>query len=384
MPDAPAVAFITSHPIQYQAPLFRALAADGRIAPRVFFLSRHGVTARRDPGFDATFSWDVDLLSGYDSTFVPNLREHAEPGRLASYVNPSLITHLERCAPAAVVFLGVRNPSALAALAWARRRRVRCVYRAESSILEPRRARTWLLARPAITRMDAVLPIGTANDLYYHVLGVPERARHLAPYTVDNDFFTARAKGRDAARSQLGLPRDAFVVLFAGKFVPWKDPHLVVRACATLAGAVPVHALFAGDGPLRAALEQAAATASVPVTVTGFLNQSEMATPYAAADVLVLPSRSEPWGLVVNEAMCFGLPVLVSSRVGAHLDLVRAGENGDVFPPGDALSLAAALRRLAEDDSARRRYGERSRELVAGWDVSATVGGVVAGVLGDE
>ncbi|MCA1587116.1 MAG: glycosyltransferase [Chloroflexi bacterium] len=383
MPDVPRVAFLTSHPIQYQAPLFRALAADGRIVPHVVFLSRHGLTARHDAGFGATFAWDVDLLSGYRSTFVRNLREHAPPGRPGSYVNPSLVRQLEQIAPAAIVFFGVRNPSALGALAWARVRGIRCLYRAESSILERRRAATRLLARAVLDRMDALLPIGTANDLYYDLLGVPERARHLAPYTVDNAFFTARDVGRDTARAALNLPADDFVVLFAGKLVPWKDPELVVHACANVAATMPVRALFAGDGPMRRKVEQTATAQRVRATVLGFLNQSELATAYAAADVFVLPSLAEPWGLVVNEAMCFNLPVLASTRVGAHLDLVRRGENGEVFAAGDAGALAGALRRLAEDPDRRRRFGARSRELIDRWDLAATVDGVVAGVLGD-
>src|SRR4051794_7252892 len=161
--EPPRLAVLAPHPIQYQVPLWRALAADGRVEPHVLFMSRHGLEQRLDPNFGASFAWDVDLLSGYRSRFLPNLREQGPPGGVMSYVNPGVVRALEQVDPAAILFLGVRSPTAALALAWAGRTGTRSLYRAESNALAGRSLRSLLLARTTLRAFDAVLPIGTAN-----------------------------------------------------------------------------------------------------------------------------------------------------------------------------------------------------------------------------
>ena len=207
MPDRPPrLAVVTSHPIQYQVPLWRALADDSRVDPHVFYLSRHGLERRTDRDFGAAFAWDIDLLDGYESSFVRNLRERTPPGRFLSHINPGIGRALGRHRPHAVLFSGLRNPSALAALLRARSKRIPCLYRSESSVLDPHggvalRSGAWL-----IHRTQAVLPIGTANDRYYDRIGYPPGRRFLSPYAVDNRHFRASAVEQVAARAGLGLP----------------------------------------------------------------------------------------------------------------------------------------------------------------------------------
>jgi glycosyltransferase involved in cell wall biosynthesis len=375
------VVVVTTHPVQYQVPLFRALAADGRLQPHVVFLSRHGLDVRQDPHFDAAFAWDIDLTAGFESSFISNLREGSRPGGVASYVNPSLPSVIHQLAGDAVIFFGLRNPSSFAAWVSARRQGLRCIYRAESSALDER---SWLKVRLAgmlIRQFDAVLPIGTANDRYYESIGVPRSRRYLAPYTVDNAFFRSRRVSRAEARGKLRLPMDDFVVLFCGKLVPWKQPDVIVKACARMRSARRTRVVVVGDGPLRASLVRFAQDHTIPLTMLGFQNQTEMSTAYSAADVLVLPSVREPWGLAVNEAMCCGLPVLVSDRVGASLDLVIPGENGEIFPVGDAPTLATQLDNLASNEDVRVSYAVASERLIDGWSIDATVEGIVRAVL---
>jgi glycosyltransferase involved in cell wall biosynthesis len=376
--DRARLAILASHPIQYQAPLFRRLAADGRIDLHVVFLSRHGTTSRADPGFGVNFSWDVDLLAGYASSFVRNLRERARPGGALSYVNPEVVGALRRLAPDAVLFQGVRNPTSLAALAWARAASVARLYRAESSVLHARPARSRAAAGALLRSMSAVLPIGTANDLYYAQLGVPERARELAPYSVDNAFFAARRMARDDARAQLELAGDEVVLLFSGKLQPRKALDTLIEACAGLPGQVRI--VVAGDGPERGRLEALARTRGVRLTVLGFLNQTQLPAAYSAADLLVLPSLDEPWGLVVNEGMCFGLPAVVSSQVGCRLDLVVPGVTGDVFRAGDPADLRRALAPLIADPALRAACGAQAAQRIARWDVPDTAEGVIRAV----
>jgi glycosyltransferase involved in cell wall biosynthesis len=172
------------------------------------------------------------------------------------------------------------------------------------------------------------------------------------------------------------------VVLLCGKLIPVKDPLLLLRAFAEVRRRVPCSLLYAGDGPLRAAVESAAARERIPdVRVSGFLNQSELPRAYAAADVVVLCSERETWGMAVNEAMNFGLPVIVSDRVGCAADLVVDGENGRVVRAGSVPALAAALLEVLSDPGLRRRWGARSRDLVAGYDVRHTADEIVAAAL---
>jgi glycosyltransferase involved in cell wall biosynthesis len=149
---------------------------------------------------------------------------------------------------------------------------------------------------------------------------------------------------REAVRRQWGIAPDATVFLFAAKFINVKRPSDFVSAVGRSASAnSSIVGLMAGDGPLRAQCEQQARAAGAPVRFTGFLNQSRIPEAYAAADALVLPSETETWGLVVNEAMACGLPCIVSDRVGCGPDIVDRGVTGDLYPMGDVEALAARL-----------------------------------------
>ncbi len=346
----------------------------------MIFLSGHGVESQVDPDFNVRFAWDVDLLDGYSSTFVRNWRPQAPPGRFASYLNPSLESALRRTRPDAVLFSGLYNLSAIGGMLGSRLKGLPCLYRAESSILGSPGLFSRTTGKWLIHRTQAVLPIGTANDLYYDAFGYPEERRFLAPYAVDNEFFRRQPSDRAASRRCFGIDDEKFVVLYVGKLAAWKDPLTLVEACGELRKSYPVHLLVAGDGALRSDLHQKASQLKVELTHLGFVNQSRIGDAYSAANVLVLPSRLEPWGLAVNEAMNFSLPVVVSTRVGARLDLVRPQENGAVFRPGRADELARALAPLAADPGLAASWGRTSSRIIENWGLDRTVDGVVEAV----
>jgi glycosyltransferase involved in cell wall biosynthesis len=220
---------------------------------------------------------------------------------------------------------------------------------------------------------DGFLAIGTANREYYRSLGIPERRIQLVPYAVDNDrFMEASRLSNDArleVRRRLGLRPDQPVVLYASKLTRRKHPEDVVKAMQQLAlGGVRASLLLVGTGELEAELRSLVASLGVPdVVFGGFVNQSELPAVLAAADVLVLPSEDEPWGLIVNEGMCAGLPIVVADGVGCAQDLVHEGMNGCLFGLGDVESLAVALRRILADETARREMGRRSRGIISNW-----------------
>jgi glycosyltransferase involved in cell wall biosynthesis len=343
------LAIVTSHPIQYQAPLWRALAAAG-VKFEVWFLTPHAVKP---------FAWDTDLLSGYPHRFLP-----VAPGWRLNGFNgirldtgwPALfrehgVTHLW--------VEGWRFATLWQAVFAAHRAGIPVWLRGESHDLQPEHGlrkivKQFLLAR-LFHRVDRLLCIGTANRRFYRSHGIAETRLVPAPYCIDHDIFSRRTSDlrprRDELRRQWSIPADAWCVLFCGKLIPKKRPLDLVAAAAQCGGggARPLHLLFVGDGELRPALEAALAAPGAPrATLAGFLNQSEIPRALVAADCLVLPSDfGETWGLVVNEALAAGLPAIVSDRCGCASDLAAPQGPGHVFACGDITALAHSLRTVA-------------------------------------
>jgi glycosyltransferase involved in cell wall biosynthesis len=199
--------------------------------------------------------------------------------------------------------------------------------------------------------------------------------------TIDVPAFTARCERASSRRAdlrrELGLADDAVAVLCVARLAPEKRIDVLLRASA-LAGVQP---LLAGDGPERSSLERLARELGLGAIFLGERPWDELVDMYAAADVFALLSWNETWGVVVNEAAACSLPLVLSDRVGAAADLLREAENGFLVPAGDVGAAAEALRRLAADAGLRRRFGERSRELVGDWDYDASVAGFVAAVV---
>jgi glycosyltransferase involved in cell wall biosynthesis len=213
----------------------------------------------------------------------------------------------------------------------------------------------------------AGLAVGQLNAGFYRRYGA--RQVIMAPFSVDNDRFAQPpAVGRAELLARWQLPATRPVLMFCGKLSPRKRPLDLTAALAGLAQ--PVSTLVVGDGALAPQLR--AALPPGQGAVTGFVNQADLPSYYHAADILVLPSSYEPWGLVVNEAMATGTLPVVSDRVGAAPDLV-AGV-GEVYPCADVGALTSALHRTL------RRLGQpgeadRARERVARYSVDATAAG---------
>jgi len=377
------VAIVLSHPTQYYSPWFAWLRAHTALEFRVFYLWKFGVTAQRDPQFQATFKWDVDLLTGYDSEFVPNVARDPGTHRFGGLRNPALTARLAAWRPTAILFFGYKSSSHLRGMLWARLHGVPLLFRGDSHLLgrgTPRPAAR-LALRLLYAQFAALLPVGAANRDYFTVLGVPEEKLFFAPHAVNRQLFDATAPahraGAAALRAELGLAASTRVVLFAGKFVPAKQPRELLAAFLALH---PRHAalVFVGDGEEKPALLQLAQDAP-PGTVhfLPFANQSEMPARYLAADIFVLPSRGcyETWGLAVNEAMHLGVPCLVSDRVGCQRDLVTDGVTGWVFradEPADLRDRLAAA--LAADLSA---FKPRVAARIAGYTYEQTSAGLL-------
>ncbi|MGH9332522.1 MAG: glycosyltransferase, partial [Vicinamibacteria bacterium] len=229
---------------------------------------------------------------------------------------------------------------------------------------------------------DRFLCVGERVREYLESLGVISRHIFWSPHAVDNEFFSIHveplleAEARVEARRGWGIGPDDFVVLFAGKLDRSKRPGDVLRALGSMnAGA---RALVAGSGPLREECIELASRLRVAADFRGFLNQTELPLAYAVADCLALPSQSETWGLVVNEAMACGVPCVVSEGVGCAPDLVEPGETGEIFPLGDIDALADRLTFISEEIEAGRTRAHQCREKVRAYSFEAATSGLLS------
>jgi len=394
------LAIFTSHPIQYQAPYFRALASSGRVSPTTFFGSRHGLDVSLDSGFGTAFQWDVPLVEGYEHTFVENVARHPDVSRFTGVRTSNFRGALARGQFDALLVLGWQTMAHVQAVQSAWSLGIPVIVRGESTLQRApvRGARgaarrlLWLPARKrlyaaAFERIAAFLVIGTRNRDYYRSFGVPDEKMFRAPYGVDNAWFAlsepARTFARARVRDAIGVGAHSVVFASSAKLIERKRPMDLLDAVGRARQhGVPAHALFIGDGDLRASLERRAAEQGIrdAVTISGFINQAELPAWYAAADALVLPSDArETWGLVVNEAMAAGLPVVVSDAAGCAPDLVEEGANGWTYACGDVAALVDRLARLAALGSdGRTAFGQRSRAIVARFGIDVAASATVA------
>jgi len=375
---------VVTHPIQYQVPLFRHMAARSSVEPLVFFLSGHGLAESFDPGFGRAIKFDVQMLGGYEHCMVRNRSPKPAVGTPWGVFNPSLPTIIRRSGIDAVLVCGYSNISHWLAYATAMRSGIPYLLRGDSrpdtrDVRDAKIMTKRAIIRPLIRNAGACLAIGEENRKFYSSYGAKSDRIFFAPYSVDTERFSvAGAVGR-AHRStileSLGLIPEIPLILLAAKLQPWKRPIDVVMAMDQLEH--PANLVVMGDGPLRPAMEKLGASRPW-MRMLGFVNQSEIAEWYGAADLFVLPSSSEKWGLAVNEAMAAGAVPIVSDRVGCAPDLVTR-DVGWVHATGDIEALARAIAEgcqpgaLTERRSAAQR---RSKE----YGIAATAYGIEAAV----
>lgn len=377
------IALVTTHPIQYQVPWFRALAALPEVELEVGFAWLPDAAAQ-GVGFGIDFTWDVPLLDGYRWTEFERVGGRPSLATFLGLWLRDVGAWLDAVRPDVVVVTGWNSLALLQAARAAQRRRLPVLVRGDSNDLARRPSLGEALHRILLRTYDGFLVVGAANRRFYLRRGVPENRLFACPHFVDNQRLAAAhdlaRQQRESQRRTLGIPANAICAIFAGKMIPEKNhEEAMVALGAASAQNDRLHLLVVGNGPLRSAIEEQARRARLPVSFAGFRNQSEMPSMYAAADLLVLSSRSETWGLVVNEAMACALPAVVSDRVGCADDLVEPRVTGLTYRSGDAAELCERLLEVAGDDERRRAWGVNARRRVFGaYDVRDAVSGTLA------
>ena len=382
---------LTTHPIQYQVPWFRALSATPGIDLTVFFCMIPDAQQQGD-GFGVAFQWNVPLTDGYRWRLLKNVSRSPSVTSFSGCDTPEIAEVVRDGNFDAFIVNGWVAKSCIQLLRACNRYRVPCIVRGESNSLRPRAWWKRLMHRVLLRRYAAFLYIGAANRRFYRDNGVPERKLFFAPYCVENDRFASAAasfrKQRDDLRREMGIPADAVVFLFSGKFVAKKRPEDCIEAIRKAVAmrvsrkqSRPMHLLMTGSGDLLTDCRRLAEQDNLPVSFTGFLNQAEMPRAYAASDCLILPSDDgETWGLVVNEAMASGLPAIVSDRVGCHPDLVTPGETGHIVALRDTAAIADLMVRLADSPETLDHLSASARERVSHYNYAAAAAATIAAI----
>jgi glycosyltransferase involved in cell wall biosynthesis len=379
-PRTARLAYFVSHPIQYQAPLLRRIAQEPDVELQVFFSSDHSVGQFVDEGFGVKVEWDVPLLAGYQSEFLPKLeRGESSTGDALGFARPfsyGIFDRIQRGGFDAVWVHGYSTVNALQAIFSASMLDVPVLLRAESTLHDRERSNAKMLAKEVFFHLlrrhvRGVLAIGKANAQYWHRYMGEDVPLYAMPYAVDNAFFERKASeagpGTEALRRELGLETGRPVILFASKLQTRKRCGDLLEAWLRLREAgSSAYFVIIGDGEERATLEKQALGSpySGDARFLGFKNQTELPAYFALCDVFVLPSIHEPWGLVVNEVMDASRAVIVSDDVGCQPDLVQNGVNGRVFPAGDVGALTESLADVLASPARAREMGSAGLEIV--------------------
>jgi len=370
----------------YRIPVFNALARHKRVDLHVVFLSETDAGLRQWRVYKDEIHFSFEVL--------PSARFRA--GRGSLLLNWKLRSCLKKFAPDTIICGGYNYVASWEALWWARNHGAELILWSESNRHDARAGLEWVESLKAyfLSRCDRFVVPGKASFEYLQSLGSADDNISLAPNAVDNDWFRLQAENvRQLSfefRERLTLP--ARFLLYVGRLVPEKGVFDLLEAYAGLDSGVRsnVGLVFAGDGPSKVELEwQAQRISPGTICFPGFLHREDLAGLYALAETLILPTHSDTWGLVVNEAMACGLPIIVTSVAGCSNDLVENGWNGFVVPPRDPASLGSAvdfLLRSSEKSSERsveirETMGVHSRQRIQNYSPEACAEGLAAAAL---
>jgi len=378
------LAYLVSHPIQYQAPLLRRIAQEPDIDLTVFFGSDFSLRSYQDEGFGVDVKWDVPLLDGYRHKFLPAIRDNGTQ-TVTTPLNYGIFSELRgRNGEPGFDLLwthGYNMINALHGMLAAKALGIPVLVRADVWLRDRSRSGPKLLLKKlffqSLKNMVAgVLPVGTLNAEYWQHYLSEELPLFLMPYAVDNSYFQRRSREaattREELRKELRLDAGRPVILFASKLQHRKHCSDLLDAYAHLLNDETdqprPYLLIVGDGEERAALEEKARSSGLAdIRFCGFRNQSELPRFFDLSSVFVLPARHEPWGLVVNEAMNAARPVVLSDDIGCQPDLITDGIEGFVFPVGDVTALTEALRRVLATPETATQMGQRALDRINHW-----------------
>ena len=368
------LAIITSHPIQYYAPVFQLLAQ--KLEIKVFYTLGNSSLKKYDVGFKQQIEWDIPLLEGYDYEFLENVAKDKGSHHFKGIVNPNAIERIKNYQPNAILVYGWAYSSHLKIIRHFKNK-VPVYFRGDSTVLNQKSNFKNLLKRIFLTwiyqYIDVAFYVGTANKAYFRTYGLKNHQLVFAPHAIDNKRF-GEIRNNEALkiRAKFSINEEDILILFAGKLEPVKNPLLLLTAFKDLKKD-DVHLVFVGNGVLEKNLKIIVKELEIKnVHFMDFQNQTQMPAIYQASNLFCLPSRSETWGLAVNEAMAAGKPILVSDKVGCAFDLVT-NHTGAIFKSGDLADLSQKLIALTKDKVILKNNGQNAFNAIQSWSFEQQV-----------
>lgn len=370
------IAWIVHSPTPYKTPFFNLLSEHTELDVMYYFLY-----------WDSLYRpWSQSTFQKFPYKILPAL---SLPRCLGQndyiHVGPVVISELKQGHFDIAVICGYNHATLLLSLLWCLVSQTPFVLQGESHLIQKRSKlkktlKQWLLF-PLLRKANAAFATGSKTMEYWEEIGIPRERIFIVSNTPDIHFFINESKKamgqRELLRRSMGLGSQR-TGIFVGRFVKAKGVEVLLEALAQMAPKNRPHMILVGDGPLRNTYDEIIRKAGLPVQIKGFRQKEQLPELYTAADFFVLPSRIEPWGVVVNEAMACGLPVLLSDQVGAAYDLLKEGRNGFMVPTEDVNEWREALEkmmRLSEEELGR--MGVESLKIVRPWTHIASVQNVI-------
>ncbi|MCK4730460.1 MAG: glycosyltransferase family 4 protein [Candidatus Aenigmarchaeota archaeon] len=365
------LAVLVSHPILYQSSFFKKLDQQPKIDLMVYFCG------------DFNIEKDNYALKGYKYKFLKNFSPHPH-NSFFGQMNLGIIKELFSERYDAVLVHGYARFTCWLAFLGAFITRTPILLKGVTTITQ--RRSIWaelsgkLILFPLFKIFSAFLTVGTMNKSYYKSYGVPDSKMFFVPYSVDNDFFSKKYKKLSLKKKQLkkeeGLNPNLPIILHVSNLLSIKRPLDLLKAFQPLQNKAQL--VFVGEGTERKKIELYVKEHNLKnIFFVGFKNRQELPIYYVIADIFVLPSASETWGAVINEAMNFKLPIITTDNVGSAPDLIKNGENGYIYKVGDITALSKHLLRLLKNPKLIKKMGEKSYEIIYKWNFDKDVEGII-------
>lgn len=362
------LAIVVTHPVQYFAPVFRELAQQRNLQIKVFFGCNHGVIPREDPNFGVVFKWDCQPTAGFEHEFISTNSLKDLRGIQGIKLATKAVAAINRYKPDAVLIFAYSPTFITASTLLLTLARHKLMLRAETT--DEALSRFYIKDKIRqlflsfyYRQFTHFFPIGTNSINHYLRMGVDKSRMTLAHYAIDTEFFQKQVDfwlpQRETLRAKAGIREEDHVLIYCGKMFSVKNPLIIPDALEKLSSVEKEKTWFfaVGDGELREEFEERVKLQLGERAIfVGFKNQSELGEYYAIADTLILPSRNgETWGLVVNEALQFGLRVIVSDKVGCAKDLIKNVKHGWIFSCNDTLQLTNIISQAIVQSKLRYR-----------------------------
>ena len=367
------LAIITTHPIQYQTPLFKKLA---KKLPnlQVFFASRHGLSSKYiDPEFKKNIKWDIGsrMLDGYKSEFSKNQNKNINQFSL-NFLN--LEKKLIKGNFDHILVLGWNNLLYINAILYALKHKIKLILRVETNLLlkiNPiKRLIKTIILKNLFKKINYFLAIGILNKNFLLNHNVPRKKIYPGPYFVDNNFFSKKIKKKSKSKKK--------IVLFVGKLIQRKNPFEFLNLAQMFIKNKKIQFIMIGDGILKKECQQFINERRLNnVSLIGFVNQTQLKKYYQKSDLLIVPSYYETWGLVINEAFASNIPVICSENCGASKDLILNGKTGFTYPTNELKILYTKTNKILKNKSLSNKFRTNISRKIKDYDVGISANSIL-------